>query len=223
MKLFLAEDDEILADALRSNLHQSGFEVDCEADGGRAVACLLQQDYAVAVLDIGLPTLDGLAVLRQVRVVKPNLPILLLTAFDGLDQRVAGLDAGADDYLTKPFDFPELDARLRALLRRSHLLPPSVQQFGPLRFDRIGQRAWCDDLALDLSARELAVLDMLLTQRDKVVTKEQLAHLFGPNPEEVGANTIEVCIHRLRKKLEPCTVEVRTVRGLGYLLECVGA
>ncbi|MEW9899516.1 response regulator transcription factor [Chitinivorax sp. PXF-14] len=219
MRLFLAEDDEILADALKTGLARSGFEVEHCADGAEAERRLVNGDHAAAILDIGLPTVDGLTVLRRVRILKPTLPILLLTALDGLDNRVSGLDAGADDYLTKPFEFVELEARLRAVLRRSHLLPPSAQQLGPLRLDRAAQRVWCDETPLDLSARELAVLDVLISQRDRVVTKEQIAGEFGSTGGEVGTNAVEVYVHRLRKKLEPYNVGIRTVRGLGYLLE----
>ncbi|WP_018150562.1 response regulator transcription factor [Leeia oryzae] len=221
MRLFLAEDDPILADALVTGLTKSGFEVDWETDGGVAERRMVNGDYEVAILDIGLPTVDGLTLLRRVRMLKPSIPIVLLTALDGLDNRVAGLDAGADDYLTKPFEFPELEARLRALLRRSQILPPSVQQLGKLKLDRAAQRVWYDTVPLDLSARELAVLDILISQRDKVVTKEQIAgELADDSTVDVGLNAIEVYIHRLRKKLEPCKVNIRTVRGLGYLLEC---
>ncbi|MBB5017163.1 two-component system OmpR family response regulator [Chitinivorax tropicus] len=219
MRLFLAEDDEILADALKAGLSRKGFEVEHCADGAEAERLLINREYAAAILDIGLPSVDGLTVLRRVRMLKPTVPILLLTALDGLDNRVAGLDAGADDYLTKPFEFIELEARLRAILRRSHLLPPSAQQLGPLKLDRAAQRAWCDNVPLDLSARELAVLDVLISQRDRVVTKEQIATEFGSGASEVGANAVEVYVHRLRKKLEPYQVGIRTVRGLGYLLE----
>jgi two-component system OmpR family response regulator len=219
MKLFLAEDDAVLADALLTSLGRLGFEVEHARDGNSAVQRLLSTEFAAVVLDIGLPGQDGLSVLRQVRAQKPTLPILLLTALDGVDDRVAGLDAGADDYLAKPFEFVELEARLRALLRRARVLDDSRDEahFGALRLDRNGQRAWVGDMPLDLSARELAVLDVLLTHSEKVVTKEQIAAELGG--EDLGVNAIEVYVHRLRKKIEPAGVGVRAVRGLGYLLE----
>ena len=188
-RLFLAEDDLILADALKTSLCQADFQVDCVNDGALALQILLHNDYDVVVLDIGLPNL------------------------------VSGLDAGADDYIAKPFEFAELEARLRALLRRSQILPQSVQQLGNLRLDRAGQRAWCNDIALDLSARELTVLEILMSNIDRVVTKEQIVAELGSENAEVGLNAIEVYVHRLRKKLEPCGVVIRTIRGLGYLLE----
>lgn len=218
-RLFLAEDDLILADALKTSLSQADFSVDCVNDGALALQILLHNDYEAVVLDLGLPNMDGLSVLRNIRQHKPSLPILILTAMDGLEDRVAGLQAGADDYLTKPFEFAELEARLRALLRRSQILPQSVQQLGSLRLDRAGQRAWCNDQPLDLSARELTVLEILMYNIDRVVTKEQIVSELGSNSSDVGLNAIEVYVHRLRKKLEPCGVVIRTIRGLGYLLE----
>jgi two-component system OmpR family response regulator len=218
-RLFLAEDDLILADALKTSLSQADFSVDCVNDGALALQILLHNDYEAVVLDLGLPNMDGLTVLRNIRQHKPSLPILILTAMDGLEDRVAGLHAGADDYLTKPFEFAELEARLRALLRRSQILPQSVQQLGSLRLDRAGQRAWCSDIPLDLSARELTVLEILMYNIDRVVTKEQIVSELGSNSSDVGLNAIEVYVHRLRKKLEPCGVVIRTIRGLGYLLE----
>lgn len=219
MKLFLAEDDAVLADALLTSLSRLGFETEHAASGLDAEPRLLGTDFDAVILDIGLPGQSGLELLRKVRAGKPTLPILILTALDGLEDRVAGLDAGADDYLTKPFEFVELEARLRALLRRSkaHGEARGEARFGSLRLDRAGQRAWAQDVPLDLSARELAVLDVLLSNADRVVTKEQIAAELGG--EELGANAIEVYVHRLRKKIEPAGVGVRAVRGLGYLLE----
>ncbi|WP_374348897.1 response regulator transcription factor [Chitinimonas sp.] len=217
MKLILVEDDPDLADALTINLRRSGFEVLHVADGLVAEVKLLREDCDAAILDLGLPGQDGLTVLRHVRHDKPNLPILILTALDGVEDRVAGLEAGADDYLPKPFQFVELEARLKALLRRARALPSDQLQIGRLRLDRAGQRAWAGEVPLDLSARELAVLDILMSQRERVVTKEQIASELGG--EELGTNAIEVYVHRLRKKIEPSGVGVRTVRGLGYLIE----
>jgi two-component system OmpR family response regulator len=156
-----------------------------------------------------------------VRIAKPGLPMMVLTALDGLEQRVAGLNAGADDYLTKPFDFPELEARIRALLRRSQGSQgiASVQVAGKLRFDREARRASIDKAPMELSPREWTLLDLLMTQRDHVVTKEQIVQSWTPDPNEQSLGSIEVYIHRLRRKLEGSEVSIRTVRGLGYLLE----
>jgi two-component system OmpR family response regulator len=160
-----------------------------------------------------------LTVLKRVRAAKPALPMLVLTALDGLEHRVAGLNAGADDYLTKPFDFPELEARIRALLRRTRGSGTAAQQFGKLSFDRDARRATIEGNVLDLSPREWMLLDLLLAQRDRVVTKDQIAESWAVERSETGAGSIEVYIHRLRRKLEGSGLAIRTVRGLGYLLE----
>jgi len=219
MKLLLAEDDALLADALTANLAQAGFEVEVAANGAVAEYLLLRQPFDLAVLDLGLPMVDGLTVLKRVRAAKPALPVLVLTALDGLEDRVAGLNAGADDYLTKPFDFPELEARLRALLRRTRP-PTSSQEMGRLQFDRDARRALVGGEPVELSPREWMLLDLLLSQRDKVVTKDQIATAWALERSEAGGpGSIEVYIHRLRRKLEQSGLAIRTVRGLGYLLE----
>lgn len=222
MKLLLAEDDAILADALGASLTKAGFEVEVAPNGAVAEFLLLRQHFDVGVLDLGLPMVDGLTVLKRVRAAKPALPMLVLTALDGLEHRVAGLNAGADDYLTKPFDFPELEARIRALLRRSRGTTSSAQQFAKLHFDRDARRAAIDGNLLDLSPREWMLLDLLLTQRDRVVTKDQIAESWAVERSESGAGSIEVYIHRLRRKLEGSGLAIRTVRGLGYLIEAEG-
>ncbi|MET0332875.1 MAG: response regulator transcription factor [Rhizobacter sp.] len=221
MKLLLAEDDTILADALTANLKGCGFEVEVAENGAVAEYLLLKHDFDLGVLDLGLPLVDGLTVLKKVRAAKPALPMMVLTAWDGMEQRVAGLNAGADDYLTKPFDFPELEARIRALLRRAHGASGAAvpQQAGLLRFDREARRVSIDKTPVDLSPREWTLLDLLLTQRDKVVTKEQIVQGWTGDTSEQTPGAIEVYIHRLRRKLEGSKVSIRTVRGLGYLLE----
>jgi two-component system OmpR family response regulator len=219
MNLLLAEDDPLLADALCAQMRRAGFTVEHAPNGAVAEYLLMRQSFDAAVLDIGLPMLDGLSVLARVRVARPALPVLLLTARDGLEDRVAGLNAGADDYLTKPFDFAELEARLNALLRRARLVgaPRGGQQLGQLVLEPEARRALVNDVALELSPREWVLLDLLMAHRERVVTKEQILQIWG---QEAGAsNAIEVYIHRLRKKLEGAGVAVRTVRGLGYLLE----
>jgi len=219
MKLLLAEDDAILADALSSSLRKAGFEVEVAGNGAVAEYLLLRHNFDLAVLDIGLPLVDGLTVLKRVRAGRPTLPMLILTALDGLDDRVAGLNAGADDYLTKPFDFPELEARIRALLRRTRTGAGPVQQMGRITFDRDARRASVGGEVLELSPREWMLFDLLLTQRDKVVTKDQIAETWAVERTESNPGSIEVYIHRLRRKLETSGLAIRTVRGLGYLLE----
>ncbi len=217
--LLLAEDDALLADALSAQLRSSGFEVEHAPNGAVAEYLLLKQVFDVAILDLGLPMVDGLTVLRRAREARRTLPVLVLTALDSLDDRVAGLNAGADDYLTKPFDFPELEARLHALLRRSRPIT-SASQFGQLLFDRNAHRATVNGEPLDLSPREWLLLELLLSQRDRVVTKDQIGQAWDlERSEAAGASSIEVYIHRLRRKLEQSGLSIRTVRGLGYLLE----
>ncbi len=219
MNLLLAEDDAILADALSAQLRRAGFDVEHAPNGAVAEYLLLKQPFDLAILDLGLPMVDGLTVLRRVREARRTLPVLVLTALDSLDDRVAGLNAGADDYLTKPFDFPELEARLHALMRRSRPVS-SATELGSLRFDRDTRRATVRGEPLELSPREWMLLELLLSQRDRVVTKDQIGEAWALDRTETGApSSIEVYIHRLRRKLEQSGLSIRTVRGLGYLLE----
>jgi len=219
MNLLLAEDDAILADALSAQLRRAGFVVEHAPNGAVAEYLLLKQNFNVAILDLGLPMVDGLTVLKRLRAARRQLPVLVLTALDSLDDRVAGLNAGADDYLTKPFDFPELEARLHALMRRGR--PPTASAaLGDLVFDRDTRRASVRGEPLELSPREAMLLDLLLSQRDHVVTKEQITQAWAQDgSDNSGTGSIEVYIHRLRRKLEQSGLAIRTVRGLGYLLE----
>jgi two-component system OmpR family response regulator len=171
------------------------------------------------ILDIGLPKIDGYEVLRRLRHRGSKTPVLFLTARDGLDDRVRGLDLGGDDYLAKPFDLPELEARVRALIRRGQSGGGSLLVHGALTLDTAGRRAMLNGERLELSARELGVLEVLMLRSGRVVNKDQLAEQLYGWDEEVGANAIEVYVHRLRRKLEPAGVAIRTIRGLGYLLE----
>ncbi|MBQ1763572.1 MAG: response regulator transcription factor [Aquincola sp.] len=222
MNLLLAEDDALLADALVAQLERAGFQVQHAPNGPVAEYLLLKQPFDLAILDLGLPMMDGLTVLKHVRAAKPTLPVVVLTAMDGLDSRVAGLNAGADDYITKPFDFPELEARLRALLRRTQPAAAAAEvEMGRLSLSREARRASIDGQALELSPREWTLLDLLVTHRDKVVTKEQIAQAWGNEGGEAtgSGNSTEVYIHRLRRKFEGSGLTIRTIRGLGYLLE----
>jgi two-component system, OmpR family, response regulator len=221
MQLLLAEDDTILADGLSAQLTRAGFTVAHAPNGPVAEYLLTRQEFDIAILDLGLPMVDGLTVLKQVRASRPTLPVVILTALDKLDSRVAGLNAGADDYVTKPFDFPELEARLHAVLRRSKQAGAmSELSAGSLIFDRETRRAFVKGEPVELSPRETILLDVLLTHSDKVVTKDQIAAAWASSGNEVGiGNTAEVHIHRLRRKLEHSGLVIRTVRGLGYLLE----
>jgi two-component system OmpR family response regulator len=219
MRILLVEDDAILADALSRALVQSAYAVDLVNDGAQADHALALDIYDLAILDIELPGLNGLDVLRRLRARKSALPVLMLTAFDTMADRVRGLDLGADDYLSKPFDLPELEARVRALLRRASSNPTPLLTHGRLHLDTAGRRVYYDDQPVDLSAREFAVLELLLMREGRVVSKEHMVnHLYGWG-DEVGANAIEVYVYRIRKKLENRGFEIRTVRGMGYLLE----
>ncbi|MBK0394955.1 response regulator [Ramlibacter algicola] len=219
MRILLAEDDKVLADALSRALARSAYAVDVAASGDEAERALMAANYDLVILDIDLPGMSGLEVLRRLRARRTTTPVLILTALDALADRVAGLDAGADDYLTKPFDLPELEARVRAQLRRGSAAVSPVLQLGKLAFDTVGRRVSYEDQPIELSARELAVLEVLMLRAGRVVSKETIvSHLYGWG-DEVGLNAIEVYVYRIRRKLEPLGCEIRTVRGMGYLME----
>jgi two-component system OmpR family response regulator len=222
MRLLIVEDDRLLADGLARSLHQAGFATDTANDGAAADHMLISQAYDLVILDLGLPKFDGLEVLRRLRRrsgSSASVPVLILTARDALEDRVKGLDHGADDYLTKPFELPELEARVRAMVRRGRFGSSARLAHGRLIFDTVDRQAMIGDLPLELSARELSVLESLLLRVGRVVSKEQIADQLTGWGDEVGSNAIEVYVHRLRKKLEPAEVRIRTVRGLGYMLE----
>jgi two-component system OmpR family response regulator len=219
MRILIAEDDSILADGLVRSLRQSGYAVDHVKGGSEADAALSMQTFDLLILDLGLPRMSGLEVLRRLRARNSNLPVLILTAADSVDERVKGLDLGADDYMAKPFHLNELEARVRALTRRGTGGGPTVVRHGSLAFDQVGRIASVNDQVIDLSARELGVLEILLQRIGRLVSKEQLVDHLCEWGEEVSNNAIEVYVHRLRKKIEPSGVRIITVRGLGYCLE----
>jgi len=219
MRILIAEDDSILADGLVRSLRQSAYVVDHVQSGVEADTALSMQSFDLLILDLGLPRMSGLEVLRRLRARNSNLPVLILTAADSVDQRVKGLDLGADDYMAKPFALNELEARVRALTRRGAGGGPTVVRHGSLSFDQVGRIACVNDQVLDLSARELGLLEVLLQRIGRLVSKEQLVDHLCEWGEEVSNNAIEVYVHRLRKKIEPSGVRIITVRGLGYCLE----
>jgi two-component system, OmpR family, response regulator len=221
MRLLVIEDDPVIADGLLRSLRATGHAVDHAVDGTTADEALAQYPYDLVVLDLGLPRLDGMEVLRRLRNRGAHTPVLVLTARDELDDRVAGLDAGADDYLAKPFDLPELEARIRALLRRRDPSRGGRIEIGPLSVDTAGRCAYHGADRIELSAREFGVLETLARHVGRVVSKEQLLESMTGWDEDVGVNAIEVYVHRLRKKLETAGVGIRTLRGLGYLIEKV--
>jgi two-component system OmpR family response regulator len=219
MRVLIVEDDSILADGLCRSLTQSGYAVDNATHGENADHMLAYQNYDLVILDLGLPKLGGFDVLKRLRQRGAHTPVLILTARDGVADRVKGLDLGADDYLTKPFDLSELEARIRALIRRGHSGGGAQLGVGKLMLDTAGKRASVADQPLDLSARELAVLEILMLKTGRVVNKEQIMEGLCNWEDDIGDNAIEVYVHRLRKKLKTCDVRIRTIRGLGYLLE----
>ena len=223
MHILIAEDDPAIAEGLTYALRRSGYAVDCVHTGAQADTALTGSRFDLLILDLGLPGMDGFEVLRRARARGARLPILILTAKDGVNDRVRGLDLGADDYLAKPFDLVELQARVRALSRRGEDSTGSLVQIGKLKFDKINRAAWIGERPIDLSARELSVLEALLRRPGRLVNKEQLVDGVYEWGESVTANAIEVYIHRLRKKLEGSNVRITTVRGLGYCLETLSS
>lgn len=218
MRILLAEDDSVLADGLTRSLRQSGYATDCVKNGQEADSALAAQEFDLLILDLGLPKMAGLEVLRRLRSRNSRLPVLILTANDSVDQRVKGLDLGADDFMAKPFALSELEARVRALVRRGGGGGTLIQH-GPLCYDQVGRIATINDQMLDLSARELGLLEVLLQRTGRLVSKEQLVDHLCEWGEEVSNNAIEVYVHRLRKKIETGGIRIATVRGLGYCLE----
>jgi len=219
MRILIAEDDSILADGLTRSLRNNGYAVDAVSDGIAADSALTAQEFDLLILDLGLPRLSGLEVLGKLRARNSRLPVLILTAADSIEQRVKGLDLGADDYMAKPFSLSELEARVRALARRGVGGGAALLRHGRLVFDQTGRVAMVDNQTLELSAREISLLEILLTRSGRMVSKNQIVDHLCEWGEEVSSNAIEVYVHRLRKKLEPSGVKIATVRGLGYCLE----
>lgn len=219
MRILLVEDDALLADGLARSLRQSGYLVEVAGDGLMADRWLEAEAFDLTILDLGLPGLDGTQVLQRLRRRKQAMPVLILSARMALEERVRLLDIGADDYVVKPVALVELEARVRALIRRGQGTPDPIISLGRLRLDTVGKRAWLGDNALELSAREWSALEFLATRVNRIVNKEQITQALYSWEEEITPNAIEKFISRLRSKLEPAGVTIRTVRGLGYYLE----
>jgi two-component system OmpR family response regulator/two-component system response regulator QseB len=216
MHILLAEDDPLLGDGLRAGLRQLGFQVDWVQSGDAAERELRAQEYAAAVLDLGLPRKDGMDVLATVRAAGLKTPVLVLTARDAVPDRIRGLDAGADDYVVKPIDLHELAARLRALVRRAHGQPRDRLRAGDVELDPAARTVSKDGTAVALSTREFDLLHALMLNANRVMTREQLEqHLYSWG-REVESNTVEVHVHNLRRKLGSALIQ--TIRGVGYVL-----
>jgi two-component system OmpR family response regulator/two-component system response regulator QseB len=216
MRILVVEDDPLLADGLQAGLRQAGFDVDLALDGVAANLALGTHDYAAVVLDLGLPRLGGLDVLKKLRAGGSAVPVLILTARDRVEDRIKGLDSGADDYVVKPVDLGELAARLRALVRRSKGEAAPVLQVGALQLDPAARQVTFRGDRIDLQAREFAMLHELMLNAGRVLSREQLVERLYAWGEEIESNAIEVHVHHLRRKLAPEVI--RTVRGVGYLM-----
>ena len=214
MRILLAEDDPLLGDGLRAGLRQLGFQVDWVRDGLAAERELGTGDYAAAVLDLGLPLKDGLAVLRDLRQRKIATPILVLTARDAVPDRIRGLDLGADDYVVKPVDLHELGARLRSLVRRAHGQAQDALRWGAVLLEPAARQVSLHGAAVPLSTREFDLQQVLMLNAGRVLSREQLEQQLYSWGHEVESNAIEVHIHHLRRKLQPELIQ--TLRGVGY-------
>jgi two-component system OmpR family response regulator len=222
MRVLIVEDNMALADGVMRAFKKMGLAVDAVNDGEEADHVLSIQKYDLVILDLNLPGIDGLEILRRLRDRGNKVQVIILTARDQIQDRVEGLDLGADDYLTKPFDLSELEARVRALLRRQSDQAKPIIKHGRLSFDTIARRVWIDEDALELPRRELSLLELLLNRVGKVVSKDQIADSLASFDHDITPNTVETHVSRLRKRIKAADVSIKTIRGLGYLLEKPG-
>ena len=227
MRLLLVEDDVMVASGIKLGLSNAGYTVDWVGSAERAEQAVENDSFDLAIVDIGLPGINGLELTQRLRARGCAMPVLILTARDALHDRVQGLDLGADDYMVKPFELPELLARLRALLRRSQAATTAVLSFGPLELDTAGRRASirsdAGEQVIELGPREWTVLEYLLLQAPKPAAKDKLLAALTGWDKEITPNAIEVYVSRLRAKLEPAGIGLRAIRGFGYRLECADA
>ena len=219
MRVLITEDDPNVAEALQFSLRQCGYAVDCISNGALADQALKDNVFDLLILDLGLPKLDGFEVLRRLRKRNSKLPVLILSGRETPNEKVQGLDLGADDYLVKPFSLDELHARVRALLRRSCGAGTPCITHAHLSYDTVERVATVNGKSIELSAQETAVLEALLNRFGKVVSKEQMVEQLYNYDHDVGHNAIEVYIHRLRRKIDGSGITVRTLYGRGYMLE----
>jgi two-component system, OmpR family, response regulator TctD len=218
MRILLAEDDPDLGDAIQRRMRRDGYAVDWQRDGEATNEVLSYQTYDIVILDIGLPKMDGFGVLRALRKRGSKTPVLMLTARAAIEDRVSALDVGADDYLAKPFDFRELEARCRSLLRRSQGIAADVTVIGPLEFDRTAKAARLHGVPLNLPNREFRLLEIFVGSLGRMLSKDQIAAKLFDFDDEAGPNAIELYVGRLRKKLDDA-LTISTIRGSGYIAE----
>jgi len=219
LRILIVEDDRRLARGMEASLSASGYAVDTITTGEEAIDVVTSEPYSTVILDLGLPDLDGLDVLRVLRRRSVTTPILILTARDAISDRIAGLDGGADDYLAKPFHPRELESRVRALIRRSQGTPDPVLRIGALTFDRSTRTVHLKNTVVELRRRELAVLETLMGRPGKVIGKDRLSAEVFNFSDAVAPNALEVYVGRLRRKLTPDGPAIRTIRGLGYMID----
>lgn len=221
MRILLVEDTPDLAEAIIERLQADGHVIDWLTDGEQANKLLSYQQYRLIILDLGLPKLDGMSVLKELRIRQDKTPVLILTARSGINNRVEALDSGADDYLVKPVDLRELSARCRALIRRNNGEVASLVKYGNLSFDRAAARVFIENTEIELPRRELGILDLLLSNQGRTLSKSQIADQlcsFDDNSEIPSDNAIELYIARIRKKLIQSSVSIKTLRGIGYAI-----
>jgi two-component system, OmpR family, response regulator len=223
MRLLLVEDDVMVASGVKLGLSGAGYAVDWVGSGEKALEAVERDTFDAAIIDLGLPRMDGLELIRAMRKAGHSMPVMILTARDALEDRVQGLDLGADDYMVKPFELPEMLARLRALLRRSQAATSSELQFGPVVLDTAMRQAYAQkgstQQPIELGPREWKVLEYLLLQAPKPAEKDKILAALTGWDKEITANAVEVYISRLRGKLEPFGVRLASIRGFGYRLE----
>lgn len=219
-RILIVEDDAVLADGMSRALRNSGYSAHCLTDGVHAYDTLEAEPYDLAILDLGLPRLDGLELLRRLRGRGNHIPVLIVTARDAVSERVKGLKAGADDYLGKPFDLAEFEARVHALVRRNNQeAKPKALQFDSLVLEPAGRTAKLNGETIVLTPREYSILEALMADEGKAVSREHLGELVALGEEDLTNNLFQVHISRLRKKLEGTGVSIRQIRGFGYMLQ----
>jgi two-component system OmpR family response regulator len=219
LRILLVEDNQVLADGLVALLRGSGYAVDWVSDGTSALAATATESFDLVILDLNLPEMDGISVLRSMRARQERAAVLILTARGSPEERVKGLDLGADDYMIKPFDVSELEARVRVLLRRQAGLRSSTVSYGKVSFDLTSRTFSAEGVPLDIPARELGILELLFMRAGKVVAKEAIMQSLAGFDDELSGNAIEQYVSRLRKRLAPHGLTVKTARGIGYYLE----